>query len=79
MFHFQISGKLDNEEHPSKRKLILTTLLVFHFEISGNFFNELHLENNPPIIYCFFSLIKLSTSLNDIGVKELYLEYIPPI
>ena len=36
MFHSEISGKDNNDEHPQKIQLKSVTLLVFHFEISGN-------------------------------------------
>ena len=46
VFHFEISGKDDNDEHPLKKQTIfLKTLLVFHFEISGKDINDEHLSN----------------------------------
>ena len=35
VFHFEISGKLVNDEHPKNNPFILIKLHVFHFEISG--------------------------------------------
>ena len=35
MSHFEMSGKVDNNEHPSNIPIILVTFEVFHFEISG--------------------------------------------
>ena len=43
IFHFEISGKDDNELHSQNIKFILVTLEIFHFEISGKDDNELHL------------------------------------
>ena len=42
VFHFEISGKDDNDEHPINIKLTLVTLIVFHFEISGKDDNDEH-------------------------------------
>ena len=42
IFHFEISGKDSNDEHPSNKYDKLVTLFVFHFEISGNDFNDEH-------------------------------------
>ena len=35
IFHFEISGKHDNELKQSNISVILVALLLFHFEISG--------------------------------------------
>ena len=35
VFHFEISGKLDNDEHPLNIEYIMVTLSVFQLEISG--------------------------------------------
>ena len=43
IFHFEISGKDDNELHLLNIKFILVTLEIFHFEISGKDDNELQL------------------------------------
>ena len=45
MFHFEISGKKDNDEHPENISVILITLFVFHFEISGKEVNDEQLKN----------------------------------
>ena len=42
VFHFEISGKEDNELHPLNILDIFLTSDVFHFEISGKEDNELH-------------------------------------
>ena len=42
VFHFEISGKDDNDEHSRNIPLIQITLEVFHFEISGKDFNDEH-------------------------------------
>ena len=42
IFHFEISGKFDNDEHPLNIELKLVTLFVFHFEISGKLDNDEH-------------------------------------
>ena len=46
LFHFEISGKDNNDLHSPNIALILVTLLVFHFEISGKDNNDEH----PPKI-----------------------------
>ena len=43
VFHFEISGNDDNDEHPLNIRLILLTLEVFHFDISCNDDNDEHL------------------------------------
>jgi len=45
VFHFEISGKDDNDEHLQNNQFIFLTLLVFHLEISGKDNNDEHLEN----------------------------------
>ena len=35
IFHFDISGKYDKDEHPLNKLLISVTLFIFHFDISG--------------------------------------------
>jgi len=45
VFHFDISGKDINDEHPVNINSILVTLDVFHFDISGKDINDEHLEN----------------------------------
>ena len=40
IFHFEISGKDDNDEQKTNIQLILIIFLVFHFEISGNDDND---------------------------------------
>ena len=42
VFHFDISGKDDNNLQFSNIEVILLTLLVFHFNISGNDNNYEH-------------------------------------
>ena len=45
LFHFEISGKVVNDEQPLKIKLISITLFVFHFQISGKEVKDKHLKN----------------------------------
>ena len=45
IFHFEISGNDDNDEHPQNIKLMLSTFEIFHFEISGNDNNDEHPQN----------------------------------
>ena len=40
VFHFDISGKDFNEQHPLNIQLISVTIEVFHSDKSGNDFNE---------------------------------------
>ena len=40
VFHFEISSKVNNDEHPQNIKFILVTFDVFHFEISGTVNND---------------------------------------
>ena len=42
IFHFEISGKYDNDEQPQNILLKLVTLFVFQFEISGKEDNDEH-------------------------------------
>ena len=42
MFHFEISGNDNNDEHPQNIALISLALDIFHFEISGNDNNDEH-------------------------------------
>ena len=42
VFHFEISGKDDNDEYSLNILLIFVTLEVFHFEISGEMEENLH-------------------------------------
>ena len=35
VFHFDISGKDNKDEHPENKLFIYITLFVFHFDISG--------------------------------------------
>ena len=42
IFHFEISGKDDKEEHPENKPFISVTLFVFHFEISGKYDKDEH-------------------------------------
>ena len=41
-FHFEMSGRYSNNEHPYNKKLMFSTLFVFQFDISGNFFKDEH-------------------------------------
>ena len=50
VFHFEISGKYNNEEHPINKHDKIFTLLIFHFEISGKDIRELQPLNIPLII-----------------------------
>jgi len=45
-FHFEISGKDDNDEKLFNRYFILIRLFEFHFEISGNDDNNEQTENS---------------------------------
>ncbi len=45
VFHLEISGKDDNDEHCSNIELILFILFVFHLEISGKEDNDEHSLN----------------------------------
>ena len=45
IFHFEISGKDNNDEHLENIDDILVAFLVLHSEISGRFFNDLHSKN----------------------------------
>ena len=36
VFHLDISGNEDNDEHSENIKLILIALMVFHLDISGS-------------------------------------------
>ena len=45
VFHLEISGNDDNEEHPENIYHIFVILDVFHLEISGNDNNDEHPEN----------------------------------
>ena len=45
VFHFEISGKDNNDSHPLNKELISITLFVFQFEISGKDDNDLHQLN----------------------------------
>ena len=56
VFHLEISGKDDNDEHPTNIPVISVTLLVFHFEISGKDDND---EHSPKIIFIYFSIYGL--------------------
>ena len=40
IFHIEISGKDNNEEHPENKHIISVTFSVIHFDISGNDFKE---------------------------------------
>ena len=40
VFHFEISGNDDSDEHSENKAYILVTLFVFQFEISGNDVND---------------------------------------
>ena len=40
IFHFEISGKDNNDEHPINISLISLTLTIFHSEISGKGDND---------------------------------------
>ena len=40
VFHFEISGKDFNDEHPENNPSIDLTFSVFHFEISGKDFKD---------------------------------------
>ena len=42
VFHFEILGKLVNDEHPSKIQHISITVFVFHFEILGQLVKDEH-------------------------------------
>ena len=42
IFHFEISGKDNNDEYLLSKKLISVSLLVFHFERSNKDNNNLH-------------------------------------
>ena len=42
VFHFEISGIDDNDEHLKNKPSIIITLLVFYFEISGKDNNDEH-------------------------------------
>ena len=42
MFHLDISGKYNNDEHPKNMLLILSILLVFHLDILGKDINDEH-------------------------------------
>ena len=48
VFHFDISGKYNKDEHPKNNPFISSTLLVFHFDISGKDINDEHLSKAPP-------------------------------
>ena len=52
-FHFEISGKDDNDEHPLNKQLISVTLIVFLFEISGKDDNDEHPLNRQLISLTF--------------------------
>ena len=45
VFHFEISGSDNNEEHPLNIPHMSTTFEVFHFEISDNNFSDEQLKN----------------------------------
>ena len=40
VFHFEISGKDFNDEHPENNPFIFAICSVFHFEISGKDFKD---------------------------------------
>ena len=64
VFHFEISGKDDNDEHPINILLILVTLLVFHFEISGKDDNDEHLLNILFILITYkYSILKYQAKM----------------
>ena len=41
-FHFDISGKDNNEVQPLNKELIFLMFIVFHFDISGIFNSDVH-------------------------------------
>ena len=43
VFHFEITGKGDNDEYPENMQSIAVTSFVFNFEISGKDNNDEHL------------------------------------
>jgi len=45
IFHFEISGKDDNDTHPLNISPLLIIFLIFHFEIFGKDDNDLHSKN----------------------------------
>ena len=45
VFHFDTSGKDDNDLHLENKLLILITLFISHFDKSGRDNNDLQLEN----------------------------------
>ena len=45
VFHFDISGKDINDEHPLNIPLKLVLIFVFHLEISGKDISDVHSLN----------------------------------
>ena len=55
VFHLEISGKDDNDEHPENILLISLTLTVFHLEISSKDDKYEHPEKNITHIINIFN------------------------